>query len=88
MHEAAASICSGVFELIPVDLHDLVHEAAIAGYAAAPSDLEEGKLDDRVRVPNSSNQRTGTGCQQGVPTLSGGRTPDYGEASCFMLSDG
>ncbi|MFC9282988.1 hypothetical protein [Streptomyces collinus] len=49
-HEAAASICSGVFELIPVDLHDLVHEAAIAGYAAALSDLEEGKLDDRVRA--------------------------------------
>lgn len=48
-YEAAANICSGVFELIPVDLHDLVREAAMAGYAAALSDLEEGKLDDRVR---------------------------------------
>ncbi|WP_301129719.1 hypothetical protein [Streptomyces cacaoi] len=43
------SICSGVYEAIPVDVHDLVHEAAMAGYAAALSDLERGKLDDRVR---------------------------------------
>ncbi|MDT9693348.1 hypothetical protein Q5762_34490 [Streptomyces sp. P9(2023)] len=48
-HEAAENICSGVYELIPVEVHDLVHEAALAGYAAALSDLEEGKLDDRVR---------------------------------------
>lgn len=48
-YEAAANICSGVFESIPVDLHDLVQEAAMAGYAAALSDLEKGKLDDQVR---------------------------------------
>jgi hypothetical protein len=48
-HDAAANVCSGVFSMIPVDLHDLVHEAVMAGYAAALSDLEGGKLDDRVR---------------------------------------
>ncbi|MEK2475681.1 hypothetical protein [Streptomyces noursei] len=48
-YDAAANICSGVFEAIPVDLHDLVQEAAMAGYAAALSDLEKGKLDDQVR---------------------------------------
>ncbi|SBU89911.1 hypothetical protein YUMDRAFT_00769 [Streptomyces sp. OspMP-M45] len=49
-HEAAEAIVSGVYEMIPVDVHDLVHEAALAGYATALSDLEEGKLDDRVRA--------------------------------------
>lgn len=48
-YDAAENICSGVFESIPVDLHDLVQEAATAGYAAALSDLEGGKLDERVR---------------------------------------
>ncbi|WP_030813285.1 hypothetical protein [Streptomyces sp. NRRL S-337] len=48
-YDVAANICSGVFETIPVDLHDLVQEAAMAGYAAALDDLERGKLDDRVR---------------------------------------
>lgn len=48
-HEAAENVCSGVYEAIPVDLHDLVHEAVMAGYAAALADLEKGKLDDRVR---------------------------------------
>ncbi|MGW7386711.1 hypothetical protein [Streptomyces sp. NPDC054794] len=48
-YDAAANICSGVFDTIPVDLHDVVHEAVMAGYAAALSDLEEGKLDDLVR---------------------------------------
>jgi hypothetical protein len=48
-YDAAANICSGVYETIPVDLHDVVHEAVMAGYAAALSDLEEGKLDDQVR---------------------------------------
>lgn len=48
-HEAADNICSGVYEMIPVDVHDLVHEAALAGYAAALSDLEGGKLDEQVR---------------------------------------
>ncbi|MDH6628332.1 hypothetical protein M2271_006164 [Streptomyces sp. LBL] len=48
-HDAAQNVCSGVFVKIPVDLHDVVHEAVMAGYAAAMSDLEEGKLDDRVR---------------------------------------
>jgi hypothetical protein len=48
-YDAAANICSGVFESIPVDLHDLVQEAAAAGYATALSDLENGKLDERIR---------------------------------------
>ncbi|MER7924878.1 hypothetical protein ABTY96_17405 [Streptomyces sp. NPDC096057] len=48
-HDAAANICSGIFDTIPVDLHDVVHEAVMAGYAAALSDLDEGKLDDQVR---------------------------------------
>ncbi|WP_093591000.1 hypothetical protein [Streptomyces griseoaurantiacus] len=48
-HEAAANICSGVFNTIPVDLHDVIHEAVMAGYATALSDLEDGKLDDQVR---------------------------------------
>jgi hypothetical protein len=48
-YDAAANICSSNFDTIPVDLHDVVHEAAMAGYAAALSDLEEGKLDDQVR---------------------------------------
>jgi hypothetical protein len=48
-YNAAASICSGVFESIPVDLHILVQEAAAAGYAAALSDLENGKLDEQIR---------------------------------------
>jgi hypothetical protein len=48
-HDAAQDVCSGVFGKIPVDLHDVVHEAVLAGYAAALSDLEEGKLDDQVR---------------------------------------
>ncbi|MEV7021372.1 hypothetical protein [Kitasatospora sp. NPDC093558] len=48
-HEAAQIVCSGVYELIPVELHDLVHEAVMAGYAAALGDLETGNLDDRVR---------------------------------------
>ncbi|MDQ8706647.1 hypothetical protein RCO28_29855 [Streptomyces sp. LHD-70] len=48
-HEAALNVCSGVYELIPVEFYDLVHEAVLAGYAAALSDLEEGKLDEQVR---------------------------------------
>lgn len=48
-YDAAANICSGVFESIPVDLHGLVLEAATAGYAAALSDMENGKLDERIR---------------------------------------
>ncbi|GGY95714.1 hypothetical protein GCM10010300_44650 [Streptomyces olivaceoviridis] len=48
-YDAAANVCSGIFDAIPVDLHDVVHEAIMAGYAAALSDLEEGKLDDQVR---------------------------------------
>ncbi|MFE9122545.1 hypothetical protein [Streptomyces sp. NPDC007172] len=48
-YDAAANICSGVFETIPVDLHDVVHEGVMAGYAAALRDLEEGRIDDRVR---------------------------------------
>ncbi|WP_369232535.1 hypothetical protein AB5J56_11195 [Streptomyces sp. R21] len=48
-YDAASNICSSVFDTIPVDLHDVVHEAAMAGYAAALSDLDEGKLDDQVR---------------------------------------
>jgi hypothetical protein len=48
-HDAAANICSGVSSTVPVDLHDVVHEAVMAGYATALSDLEEGKLDDQVR---------------------------------------
>ncbi|MFB7618763.1 hypothetical protein [Kitasatospora sp. NPDC056181] len=48
-HDAAENICSGVYEVIPVEVHDLVHEAIMAGYAGALSDLEEGKLDDQVR---------------------------------------
>ncbi|GAQ54558.1 hypothetical protein [Streptomyces acidiscabies] len=48
-YDAAANICSGIFDTIPVHLHDLVHEAVMAGYAAALDDLEEGKLDDQVR---------------------------------------
>ncbi|MEV6161512.1 hypothetical protein AB0L71_06240 [Streptomyces sp. NPDC052052] len=48
-HEAAENVCSGVYEAIPVDVHDLVHEAVMSGYAAALADLEKGKLDDRVR---------------------------------------
>ncbi|ARX84667.1 hypothetical protein SMD44_04118 [Streptomyces alboflavus] len=48
-YDAAANLCSSIFDTIPVDLHDVVHEAVMAGYAAALSDLEEGKLDDQVR---------------------------------------
>ncbi|MBW1604129.1 hypothetical protein JJV70_18855 [Streptomyces sp. JJ66] len=48
-HEAAQNVCSGVYELIPVDLQDVVHDAVIAGYASALRDLEVGRLDDRVR---------------------------------------
>ncbi|NJP44989.1 hypothetical protein [Actinacidiphila epipremni] len=48
-YNAAANICSEVFDSIPVDLHDLVQEAAAAGYAAALSDLENGRLDEQVR---------------------------------------
>ncbi|MEV7318288.1 hypothetical protein AB0N56_35880 [Streptomyces microflavus] len=48
-HEAAQNVCSGVHELIPTDLHDLVHDAVMAGYASALRDLEAGKLDDQVR---------------------------------------
>ncbi|MFB7633439.1 hypothetical protein ACFC0M_21220 [Streptomyces sp. NPDC056149] len=48
-HEAAQNVCSGVHELIPVELHDLVHDAVMAGYAAALRDLQAGRLDDRVR---------------------------------------
>ncbi|KAF4406664.1 hypothetical protein [Streptomyces lycii] len=48
-HEAAQNVCSGVYEQIPVDLHDLVHDAVMAGYAYALRDLTAGKLDDRVR---------------------------------------
>ncbi|MEU9339100.1 hypothetical protein AB0D49_39160 [Streptomyces sp. NPDC048290] len=48
-YEAAANICSGIFDAIPVDLHDVVHEAVMAGYAAALDDMEKGKLDDQVR---------------------------------------
>ena len=48
-YDAAANICSGIFDTIPVDLHGVVHEAAMAGYAAALSDLEVGKLDNQVR---------------------------------------
>ncbi|MCK2143876.1 hypothetical protein AB0F32_29040 [Streptomyces albidoflavus] len=49
-HDAAQEICSGVYETIPIRFHDLVHEAALAGYAAALADLERGKLDDQVRT--------------------------------------
>ncbi|MFE0328333.1 hypothetical protein ACFW08_16415 [Streptomyces sp. NPDC058960] len=48
-YDAAGNVCSGIFDTIPVDLHDVVHEAVMAGYAAALSDLEKGKLDDQVR---------------------------------------
>jgi hypothetical protein len=48
-HDAAANICSSIFDTIPADLHDVLHEAVMAGYAAALSDLDEGKLDDQVR---------------------------------------
>lgn len=48
-YDAAANVCSGIFDVIPVDLRDVIHEAVMAGYAAALSDLEEGKLDDHVR---------------------------------------
>ncbi|NEA79457.1 hypothetical protein G3I30_10160 [Actinospica acidiphila] len=48
-YDAAANIYSRVFDTIPVYLHDVVHEAVMAGNAAALSDLEEGKLDDQVR---------------------------------------
>ncbi|TMU93679.1 hypothetical protein [Streptomyces sp. DASNCL29] len=48
-YDAAANVCSSIFDTIPVDLHDVVHEAVMAGYAAALSDLEEGKLDEQVR---------------------------------------
>ncbi|MFD7810742.1 hypothetical protein ACFV4H_30250 [Streptomyces cellulosae] len=48
-YDAAANVCSGIFDRIPVDLHDIVHEAVMAGYAAALSELEAGKLDDQVR---------------------------------------
>jgi len=48
-HEAAEKVCSGVYEMIPAEVHDLVHEAVLAGYASALSDLETGKLDDQVR---------------------------------------
>ncbi|MFF4364021.1 hypothetical protein [Streptomyces sp. NPDC001604] len=48
-HDAAANICSGVFDTIPADLHDVIHEAVMAGYAVALSDLDKGKLDDQVR---------------------------------------
>jgi hypothetical protein len=48
-HDAAANVCSGTFDMIPIDLHDAVHVAVIAGYAAALSDLEEDKLEDQVR---------------------------------------
>ncbi|WP_159039723.1 hypothetical protein [Streptomyces sp. TP-A0356] len=46
-YDAAANVCSAI--AIPVDPYDVVHEAVMAGYAAALSDLEEGKLDDQVR---------------------------------------
>ncbi|MFG2921611.1 hypothetical protein ACGFYA_08815 [Streptomyces sp. NPDC048305] len=48
-HEAALSFCSGVSSMIPVELHDLMHESALAGYAAELNDLEAAKLDDRDR---------------------------------------
>ncbi|MET7743624.1 hypothetical protein [Streptomyces sp. NPDC005385] len=48
-YEAAANVCSGIFSTIPVDLHDVTHEAIMAGYAAALRDLEKGNLDDQVR---------------------------------------
>ncbi|MEU5100252.1 hypothetical protein [Streptomyces sp. NPDC020996] len=48
-YDAAANICSGIFDTIPVYLHDVVHEAVMAGYAAALGALEEGKLDEQVR---------------------------------------
>ena len=48
-YDAAANICSGIFNTIPADLHDVVHQAVMAGYAAALSDLEDGNLDDQVR---------------------------------------
>ncbi|MER5502978.1 hypothetical protein ABT096_38180 [Streptomyces sp. NPDC002561] len=48
-YDAAANVCSGIFDTIPVHLHDVVHEAVMAGYAAALSDLKDGKLDDQVR---------------------------------------
>ncbi|MEH0446412.1 hypothetical protein QA811_22735 [Streptomyces sp. B21-102] len=53
-YDAAANFCSGIFDTIPVDLHDVVHEAVMAGYAAALTDLEEGKLDDQVRERSES----------------------------------
>ncbi|MEV6354325.1 hypothetical protein [Streptomyces hydrogenans] len=55
-YDAAANICSGIFGAIPVGLHDVVHEAVMAGYAAALSDLEEGKLDDQVRERSEINE--------------------------------
>lgn len=48
-YDAAANVCSGIFDTIPVELHDVVHESVMAGYAAALRDLEKGKLDDQVR---------------------------------------
>ncbi|MFJ8466290.1 hypothetical protein [Streptomyces swartbergensis] len=47
--DAAANVCSGILDTIPVDLHVVVHEAVMARYAAALSDLEEGKPDEQVR---------------------------------------
>ncbi|WP_329254294.1 hypothetical protein OG223_28110 [Streptomyces sp. NBC_01478] len=49
MYDAAANFCSGIFDIVPIDLHDVVHEAVMAGYAAALSDRKEGKLDEQVR---------------------------------------
>ncbi|MFJ5639865.1 hypothetical protein [Streptomyces sp. NPDC093223] len=48
-YNAAANVYSSTLDMIPIDLHDAVHVAVIAGYAAELSDLEEGKLDDQVR---------------------------------------
>ncbi|MFJ5639860.1 hypothetical protein [Streptomyces sp. NPDC093223] len=48
-YDVAANICSSIFDTIPEALHDVVHQAVMAGYAAALSDLEHGKLDDQVR---------------------------------------
>jgi hypothetical protein len=30
-YDAAANVCSGSFDMIPLDLHDVVHEAIMAG---------------------------------------------------------
>lgn len=63
--------------MIPVEVHNLVHEAALAGYATALGDLGEGKLDDPVR------ERFGLlaqlAVQRGAVDVQGDHTGDAGE---------